>query len=118
LDGDLHHRGLLKFAVTQENLSDTCVLLVASMAQPWSLMESLEKWAEVLSTHIDRLKVAPEKRRNMEERCKSASVEPRFLIYGNTVLVFISRLTVFGCIVLSASNCFLCHMSPLNLANL
>ncbi|KAK2190337.1 hypothetical protein NP493_84g05025 [Ridgeia piscesae] len=68
LDGDLHHRGLLKFAVTQENLSDTCVLLVASMAQPWSLMESLEKWAEVLSTHIDRLKVAPEKRRNMEER--------------------------------------------------
>ena len=105
LDGDLHHRGLLKFAVTEENLSDTCVLLVASMAQPWSLMESLEKWAEVLSTHIDRLKVAPEKRRNMEERRKSASAEARFLIYGNTVTVFISRsFIVFGYIVLSAGN--------------
>ena len=67
LDGDLHHRDLLKFAVAEENVDDVCVLLVASMAQPWSLMESLEKWAEVLSKHIDSLKVSREQRKNMEE---------------------------------------------------
>ncbi|ELU06193.1 hypothetical protein CAPTEDRAFT_20224 [Capitella teleta] len=57
LDGDLHHRGLLKFALNEDNFAHTLVLLVASLNNPWSVMESLQNWAEVLTTHVDRLKL-------------------------------------------------------------
>ncbi|XP_048754937.1 cytoplasmic dynein 1 light intermediate chain 2-like isoform X3 [Ostrea edulis] len=67
LDGDPSHTGLLKFAITEENFENILVLLVASMAQPWSIMESLNKWASYLQEHIDRLKLKPEDRREYEE---------------------------------------------------
>ena len=57
VDGDLHHRGLLKFALNEENFAHTLVLLVASLSSPWSIMESLQRWTEVLTTHVDRLKL-------------------------------------------------------------
>ena len=37
------------------------------MSQPWSILESLEKWANVLRHHIDRIKIPPEDRRDYEE---------------------------------------------------
>lgn len=70
LDGDPSHTGLLKFAITEENFENILVLLVASMAHPWSIMESLNKWASYLREHIDRLKLKPEDRREYEDSCK------------------------------------------------
>ena len=70
LDGDLRHRGLLKFALTEDTFTDRVVLLTATMTEPWSILESLNNWAEVLSTHIDRLKITPKKRRQYEENSK------------------------------------------------
>ncbi|ESO81920.1 hypothetical protein LOTGIDRAFT_223679 [Lottia gigantea] len=67
LDGDPEHTGLLRFALTQESFSDTLVLLVASMNQPWSIMESLNKWAGILREHIDRLKIPPETMQEYEQ---------------------------------------------------
>ncbi|XP_078335550.1 cytoplasmic dynein 1 light intermediate chain 2-like isoform X6 [Crassostrea virginica] len=67
LDGDPSHTGLLKFAITEENFENILVLLVASMAQPWSIMESLNKWASYLQEHVDRLKLKPEDRREYED---------------------------------------------------
>jgi len=69
MDGDLRHRTLLKFALSEDQFSDRVVVLVASMTEPWSIMESLRTWTEVLSTHIDRLKIPAEKRRQYEESC-------------------------------------------------
>jgi len=43
---------------------------MASMSQPWSILESLEKWANVLRHHIDRIKIPPEDRREYEESRK------------------------------------------------
>uniref|UniRef100_A0A8D1K5A1 Dynein light intermediate chain n=1 Tax=Sus scrofa TaxID=9823 RepID=A0A8D1K5A1_PIG len=48
LDGDLYHKGLLKFAVSAESLPETLVIFVADMSRPWTVMESLQKWASVL----------------------------------------------------------------------
>lgn len=70
MDGDPSHTGLLKFAITEENFENILVLLVASMAHPWSIMESLNKWASYLREHIDRLKLKPEDRREYEDSCK------------------------------------------------
>ncbi|KAM8799371.1 cytoplasmic dynein 1 light intermediate chain 2 [Eudromia elegans] len=68
LDGDLYHKGLLKFAVSAESLQDTVVVFVADMSRPWTVMESLQKWASVLEEHIDKLKIPPEEMRDMEQK--------------------------------------------------
>ena len=70
LDGDPNHTGLLKYALTEQNFEHTLVMLVASMAQPWSILDSLENWVTVLRQHIDRLKLLPEDRRDYEQSCK------------------------------------------------
>jgi dynein light intermediate chain 1 len=70
LDGDQSHTNLLKYALTEENFEDTMVLLVASMAQPWAIADTLNKWVTVLSDHIDKLRIPPEKMREFEQSCK------------------------------------------------
>lgn len=67
LDGDPNHTGLLRYALTEQNFEHTLVMLVASMAQPWSILDSLEKWVSVLQQHVDRLKLLPEDRRDYEQ---------------------------------------------------
>ncbi|KAJ8417770.1 hypothetical protein AAFF_G00226130 [Aldrovandia affinis] len=68
LDGDLYHKGLLKFAASAESLQDTLAVFVADMSRPWTIMESLQKWAGVLRDHVDRLKIPPEEMREMEQK--------------------------------------------------
>ena len=70
LDGDLYHKGLLKFAVSAESLPETLVIFVADMSRPWTVMESLQKWASVLREHIDKMKIPPEEMRELERKCK------------------------------------------------
>ncbi|XP_075694749.1 cytoplasmic dynein 1 light intermediate chain 2 isoform X2 [Rhinoderma darwinii] len=68
LDGDLYHKGLLKFALSADTIHDTLVVFVADMSRPWTIMESLLKWASVLREHIDKLKIPPEEIRNLEQK--------------------------------------------------
>ncbi|KAM9301480.1 cytoplasmic dynein 1 light intermediate chain 2 [Gastrophryne carolinensis] len=68
LDGDLYHKSLLKFAVSADTLCDTLVVFVADMSRPWTVMESLLKWASVLREHIDKLKIPPEVTRDLEQK--------------------------------------------------
>ncbi|KAK2085217.1 Cytoplasmic dynein 1 light intermediate chain 2 [Saguinus oedipus] len=74
LDGDLYHKGLLKFAVSAESLPETLVIFVADMSRPWTVMESLQKWASVLREHIDKMKIPPEKMRELERKCDFCAV--------------------------------------------
>ncbi|XP_075933764.1 cytoplasmic dynein 1 light intermediate chain 2 isoform X2 [Anarhichas minor] len=68
LDGDLYHKGLLKFAVSAQSLPDCLAVFVADMSRPWTIMESLKKWASVLRDHVDKLKMSPEDMREMEQK--------------------------------------------------
>lgn len=70
LDGDTQHTNLLKYALTEENFAHTLVLLVVSMAQPWNIMDSLQKWITVLRQHIEKLKIPKETLREYEQSCK------------------------------------------------
>lgn len=70
LDGELYHKGLLKFAVSAQSICDSLAVFVADMSRPWTIMDSLKKWASVLRDHIDRLKISPEDMREMEQRSK------------------------------------------------
>ncbi|XP_059828287.1 cytoplasmic dynein 1 light intermediate chain 1-like [Hypanus sabinus] len=67
LDGDTYHKGLLKFAVTAENVKDTLLMLVVDMSRPWMAMDSLQKWANVVQEHLDKLKIPPEEMKEMEQ---------------------------------------------------
>ncbi|KAJ8288232.1 hypothetical protein COCON_G00008910 [Conger conger] len=68
LDGDLYHKGLQKFAVFPDNLADTIVLLVVDMSRPWSALDSLQKWASVIREYIDKMRIAREEMREMEQK--------------------------------------------------
>ncbi|XP_045149842.1 cytoplasmic dynein 1 light intermediate chain 2 [Echinops telfairi] len=68
LDGDLYHKGLLKFAISAEALPETLVIFVADMSRPWTVLESLQKWASVLREHIDKMKIPPEDMRELERK--------------------------------------------------
>ncbi|ESO03306.1 hypothetical protein HELRODRAFT_185640 [Helobdella robusta] len=67
LDGDLHHRGLLKFALTEQSFEHCTVLLVASLEKPWDIMDVLQRWGEVLTTHVQRLKLDPNYRKERQD---------------------------------------------------
>ncbi|KAJ3593490.1 hypothetical protein NHX12_005824 [Muraenolepis orangiensis] len=72
LDGDLYHKGLLKFAVTAQTLADSLALFVVDMSRPWAIMESLHKWASVLRDHVDKLKISPEQTRELHQKMVKA----------------------------------------------
>uniref|UniRef100_A0A674NES9 Dynein light intermediate chain n=1 Tax=Takifugu rubripes TaxID=31033 RepID=A0A674NES9_TAKRU len=75
LDGDLYHKGLLKFAVSAQSLSDCLAVFVVDMSRPWIIMDSLQKWSSVLRDHVDKLKIEPDVLREMEQRMVKAFQE-------------------------------------------
>lgn len=68
LDGDLRHVELLNFALTEPNFENSCCMLLASMSQPWNIMNSLETWANVLEKHIESLDIKPAKLKQCKQK--------------------------------------------------
>ncbi|XP_014671422.1 PREDICTED: cytoplasmic dynein 1 light intermediate chain 2-like [Priapulus caudatus] len=68
LDGDPHHTNLMKYVLTRRGFADTAVLLIASMATPWSIVDSLRSWTTILQDAVDRLRVAPDDMRQHQDR--------------------------------------------------
>uniref|UniRef100_A0A8C9P0E7 Dynein light intermediate chain n=1 Tax=Spermophilus dauricus TaxID=99837 RepID=A0A8C9P0E7_SPEDA len=68
LDGDLYHKGLLKFSLDAMSLKDTLVMFVVDMSKPWTALDSLQKWASVVREHVDKLKIPPEEMKEMEQK--------------------------------------------------
>ncbi|XP_037549306.1 cytoplasmic dynein 1 light intermediate chain 1 isoform X2 [Nematolebias whitei] len=68
LDGDLCHKGLQGVAVPVDSMDNTLLLITVDMSRPWNALDSLQKWAAVAREHIDKLRVAPEKLRELEHK--------------------------------------------------
>lgn len=71
LDGDPLHKNLLQYALTPKCINSTLVVQVVDMSRPWTIMESLHSWTEVLREHIHSLKLPPKELNEMEERSES-----------------------------------------------
>ena len=56
LEGDVGHAPLLDFALNDKNITKSLAMVVLDFSQPWTLVESLEKWLKVLENHIEVLK--------------------------------------------------------------
>lgn len=65
--------------MTAESLKDSLAVLVVDMSRPWTIMESLQKWTSVLREHVDKLKIAPEEMKEMEQSSKCCFL---FLLLG------------------------------------
>ena len=70
LDGVVWHSQLLSFVLTKSNIQDTTVMIVVDMSQPWTIMESLERWAEVVRKHIQTLQIPDKQLKVMQENRK------------------------------------------------
>jgi dynein light intermediate chain 1, cytosolic len=69
-DGDGACNGLLKFALNEENFEHTVVAFVVSMSTPWTIMDSLKKWAKILTDHINQLNISEDKRQQLYKQQK------------------------------------------------
>ena len=70
LDGDPSHSHLLRFALTEENFTDTTVLLCVAMTTPWNIMDQLKNWARILQDHIDKLSLSAETTKKLQNESK------------------------------------------------
>ena len=68
LDGVIWHSQLLPFVLTKSSIDHTMVMIVVDMSQPWGIMDSLERWAEVLRKHIETLGIPEKVKKEMRER--------------------------------------------------
>ena len=86
LDGVVWHSQLLPFVLRRESLAHTTVMIVVDLSQPWGIMESLERWAEVVRKHIQSLRIPDRELREMEERSESTiNVCPFAAVYATTI---------------------------------
>lgn len=74
LDGVVWHSHLLPFSLNKSSVEHTGVMIVVDMTQPWNIMESLERWIELLRKHIDSLGLPNKVSKEMRERCKEQCV--------------------------------------------
>ena len=68
LDGVVWHSQLLPFVLTKSSIEHTTVMIVVDMSQPWNIMDSLDRWAEVLRKHIQSLKIPERELKEMREK--------------------------------------------------
>lgn len=71
LDGVVWHSQLLPFVLHEKNIRDTIAMVVVDLSQPWGILESLERWVDVLNKHTNSLKIPEKQRRGMEESSQS-----------------------------------------------
>lgn len=70
LDGVVWHKELLPFVLNKNNIDNTLVMIVVDLTQPWAVLDSLERWSEVIYRHVMSLKIPDKQRSAMEEKSK------------------------------------------------
>ncbi|KAI6653846.1 Cytoplasmic dynein 1 light intermediate chain 2 [Oopsacas minuta] len=64
--GDL--KNAFQFILRSDNLSKSLVMILVDMSEPWTILESLEKWTALISSFIDSLGIDPRKLKDLEEK--------------------------------------------------
>jgi len=52
LEGESAHKDLLQFAINENTISNCLVMIAIDFSQPWNLVESLNKWLDIIKKHI------------------------------------------------------------------
>ena len=57
-----------QFILKQDVLSKSLAIVLVDMSEPWTILESLEKWTAMLNAFIDSLGIDPRKLKDLEEK--------------------------------------------------
>lgn len=80
LDGVEYQEQLLQYVLSKEKCRNTLVVIVVDLSQPWDVMDSLERWTEVVRTHLNTLNIPPKEFSDMRD----AGNGPFMLVLGIT----------------------------------
>eukprot|EP00698_Gefionella_okellyi_P017950 TRINITY_DN5330_c0_g1_i1.p1 TRINITY_DN5330_c0_g1~~TRINITY_DN5330_c0_g1_i1.p1 ORF type:complete len:440 (-),score=79.87 TRINITY_DN5330_c0_g1_i1:26-1345(-) len=58
-DAESDFSSVLAQALNADNVTESAVLICLDLSQPWSLLDSLKKWFEVMKAHLGSLGLAP-----------------------------------------------------------
>ncbi|GFT94361.1 cytoplasmic dynein 1 light intermediate chain 2 [Nephila pilipes] len=86
LDDDQSFQRLLKYVLNENTISDTTVILTATMTKPWDIFRCICTWVEILEKHINTLQIPSdilEEWKSKVLRRFQEYVEPTMSIYGN-----------------------------------
>ena len=79
----------LEFILRPENVSKSLAIILADISEPWTVLESLEKWTALINSFIDSLGIDPKRLKELEEKGRHASTVVPSLGYGS-----ISKLAI------------------------
>ncbi|GIX81918.1 cytoplasmic dynein 1 light intermediate chain 1 [Caerostris extrusa] len=86
LDDDPSFQNLLKYVLNEDTISDTTIILTATMTKPWDIFRCICTWVEILEKHIAKLQIpgtALDEQKSKVLRRFQEYVEPTMSIYGN-----------------------------------
>lgn len=73
LDGVEYQEQLLQYVLSKEKCRNTIVVVVVDLSQPWDVMDSLQRWTEVVRTHMDSLNIPPKEYADMRDAGKKGN---------------------------------------------
>lgn len=79
LDGVEYQEQLLQYVLSKEKCHNTIVVIVVDLSQPWDVMDSLERWTEVVRTHLNSLNIPPKEFSEMRDTGKEGNSEGNYL---------------------------------------
>jgi dynein light intermediate chain 1 len=65
LEGEISHCDLLQYALNEHNIQNAAVIITVDFSQPWNIVESLRRWLNILSKHVNIIR--PKVKVNLEE---------------------------------------------------
>ena len=70
LDGVEYQEQLLQYVLSKEKCLNTLVVIVVDLSQPWEVMDSLQRWTEVVRAHLNSLNIPPKEFADMRDAGK------------------------------------------------
>jgi len=67
LDGVEYQEQLLHYVLSKEKCHNTLVVIAVDLSQPWEVMDSLQRWTEVVRNHLNSLKIPHKEYADMQE---------------------------------------------------
>jgi hypothetical protein len=61
LEGELAFANMLDLAINENTAPKSLALIALDLSQPWTLVETLQKWIKVLENHLDARSLRDEK---------------------------------------------------------
>ena len=72
--------------IRSDNLSKSLALVLVDMSEPWTIIESLEKWTSLINSFIDSLGTDPRKLKELEEKSMSITYQYKLCTF-NTLFI-------------------------------